>query len=80
MEMSKRALKKRKKLQPLGPWWLRCLLCIAAAFCMGLGAAVAVQWVATGSLSVVWEWFVKWPSYLLLTAVGLGVVVLALGA
>ena len=54
-------------------------MCIAAAFCMGLAAAVAVQWVATGSLSVVWEWFLKWPTYLLLTAAGLGVLVLTLG-
>ena len=78
--MRKRPLKTNKVPRTLGPWWLRCLLCVAAAFCMGLGAAVAVQWVATGSLSVVWEWFVKWPSYLLLTGVLLGSVVLALGA
>ena len=47
---------------------------------MGLGAAVAIQWVATGSLSVIWEWFVKWPSYLLLTGLLLGSAVLVLGA
>lgn len=78
--MRKQPLKKKKAPRTLGPWWLRCLLFIAAGLCMGLGAAVAVQWVVTGSLSVVWEWFVKWPFYLLLTAVLLGSVVVALGA
>ena len=78
--MRKRPLKKKTIPRTLGPWWLRWALCAAAAFCMGLGAAAAVQWVATGSLSTVWEWFVKWPGYLLLTAAGLGAVVLALGA
>lgn len=78
--MRKQPLKKKKAPRTLGPWWLRCLLFIDAGLCMGLGAAVAVQWVVTGSLSVVWEWFVKWPSYLLLTAVLLGSVVVALGA
>ena len=60
--------------------WLRWVLFAAASGCMGLGAAVAVQWVVTGSLSIVWEWFMKWPAYLLLTAVGLGTVTAALGA
>ena len=70
----------KKKPRTLGPEWLRCVLFVAGAMCMGLAAAVAVQWVVTGSLSIVWEWFVKWPSYLLLTAVGLGIFVLVLGA
>lgn len=78
--MKRRLARKPKRSRTLGPVWLRWALCAAAAFCMGLGAATAVQWVATGSLSTVWEWFVKWPTYLLLTAAGLGAVVLALGA
>lgn len=78
--MKRRLVRKPKMPRTLGPWWLRCALCVAAAFCMGLGTGVAVQWVATGSLSTVWEWFVKWPSYLLLTATGLGALVLTLGA
>lgn len=76
--MRKRSVKSKKKV--LGPWWLRCALFVAAGLCMGLGTAVAVQWIVTGSLSVVWEWFVKWPSYLLLTALLPGTAVLALGA
>ena len=78
--MKRRLARKPKRSRTLGPVWLRWALCAAAAFCMGLGAATAVQWVATGSLSTVWEWFVKWPSYLLLTAAGLGALVLTLGA
>ena len=79
--MRKKPFKQPKKApRTLGPVWLRWALCVAAAFCMGLGAATAVQWVVTGSLSTVWEWFVKWPTYLLLTATGLGAAVLALGA
>lgn len=78
--MKRRLARKPKRSRTLGPVWLRWALCAAAAFCMGLGAATAVQWVATGSLSTVWEWFVKWPTYLLLTAAGLGAAVLALGA
>ncbi len=78
--MRKRPLNNKKIPRTLGPVWLRWVLFAAASLCMGLGAAVAVQWVATGSLSTVWEWFVKWPSYLLLTAAGLGAVTAALGA
>ena len=78
--MRKQSLKKRRAPRILGPWWLRCVLFVAAGVCMGLGAAVAIQWVATGSLSVIWEWFVKWPSYLLLTGLLLGSAVLVLGA
>lgn len=47
---------------------------------MGLAVAVASQWVITGSLSIVWEWFLKWPTYLPLTGLLYGVVVFLLGA
>mgnify|MGYP001634461401 FL=1 len=53
---------------------------LGGSLCMGLAAAVAVQWVVTGSLSIVWEWFVKWPAYLLLTGLLYGAVVFTLGA
>ena len=53
---------------------------LGGSLCMGLAVAVAVQWVVTGSLSIVWEWFVKWPTYLLLTGVLYGAVVFTLGA
>ena len=78
--MKKRLLQTKRVPRTLGPVWLRWVLFAAASGCMGLGAAVAVQWVVTGSLSIVWEWFMKWPAYLLLTAVGLGTVTAALGA
>ena len=45
--MRKQSLKKRRAPRILGPWWLRCVLFVAAGVCMGLGAAVAIQWVAT---------------------------------
>ena len=53
---------------------------LGGSLCMGLAVAVAVQWVVTGSLSIVWEWFAKWPTYLLLTGVLYGAVVFTLGA
>ena len=53
---------------------------LGGSLCMGLAAAVAVQWVVTGSLSIVWEWFLKWPAYLLLTGLLYGAVVFTLGA
>ena len=70
---------KAKWPRQVGPAWLRWLLFIAAGLCMGLAVAVAVQWVVTGSLSIVREWFEKQPSYLLLTACLYGAAVWLLG-
>ena len=52
---------------------------LGGSLCMGLAVAVAVQWVVTGSLSLVWEWFLKWPTYLLLTGLLYSAVVFFLG-
>ena len=73
-------LKRQKRPRALGPVWLRWCMFLGGSLCMGLAVAVAVQWVVTGSLSIVWEWFVKWPTYLLLTGVLYGAVVFTLGA
>ena len=73
-------LKRQKRPRALGPVWLRWVMFLGGSLCMGLAVAVAVQWVVTGSLSIVWEWFVKWPTYLLLTGVLYGAVVFTLGA
>ena len=53
---------------------------LGGSLCMGLAAAVAVQWVVTGSLSIVCAWFVQWPAYLLLPGLLSGAVVFTLGA
>ena len=45
MSLGKRVLKKQDP-----PLWLRCVLYAAGALCMGLAAAVAAQWVVTGSI------------------------------
>ena len=73
-------MKRQKRPRALGPVWLRWVMFLGGSLCMGLAVAVAVQWVVTGSLSIVWEWFVKWPTYLLLTGVLYGAVVFTLGA
>ena len=73
-------VKRQKRARTLGPAWLRWILFFGGSLCMGLSVAVAVQWVITGSLSIVWEWFVKWPAYLLLTGVLYSAVVFTLGA
>ena len=52
-------LKRQKRPRALGPVWLRWVMFLGGSLCMGLAVAVAVQWVVTGSLSIVWEWFVK---------------------
>ena len=73
-------LKRQKRPRALGPAWLRWGMFLGGSLCMGLAVAVAVQWVITGSLSLVWEWFVKWPAYLLLTGLLCAAVVFTLGA
>ena len=45
MSLGKRVLKKQDP-----PLWLRCVLYAAGVLCMGLAAAVAAQWVVTGSI------------------------------
>ena len=47
---------------------------------MGMAVAVAVQWVVMGSLPAVEEWFLKWPTHLLLSGLLCGAVVFTLGA
>ena len=71
---------KKQRGKTLGPGWLRWLLFSAGAMAMGLAAAVAVQWVVTGSLSTVWAWFVKYPGYLPMNALFYGILVYVLGA
>ena len=78
--MRKRPLKTKESHRPLGPAWLRWGLALGGSLCMGLALGVAMQWVATGSLAEVWEWFTKWPTYLLLTGILYGLAVFALGA
>ena len=72
------AVRKRKK-QPLGPAWLRLGMALGGSACMGLAIGTAMQWIAAGSLAEVWEWFVKWPTYLLLTGALYGGAVFVLG-
>ena len=75
MSLGKRVLKKQNP-----PLWLRCVLYAAGALCMGLAAAVGVQWVVTGSIGKeVWPWFLENPGYLLLTALLYGAVTALLG-
>ena len=64
----------------LGPLWLRLVMLLGGSLCMGMAVAVAVQWVITGSVGDIREWFEKWPTYLLLTGVLCGAVVFTLGA
>ena len=73
-------MRRQKRARTLGPAWLRWGMFLGGSLCMGLAVAVAVQWVITGSLSIVWEWFVKWPTYLLLTGLLYSAVVFTLGA
>ena len=71
---------KKQRGKSLGPGWLRWLLFSAGALAMGFAAAVAVQWVVTGSLRTVWEWWQKYPGYLPMNALLYGVLVYVLGA
>ena len=73
-------MRRQKRARTMGPAWLRWGMFLGGSLCMGLAVAVAVQWVVTGSLSIVWEWFVKWPTYLLLTGLLYSAVVFTLGA
>lgn len=68
---------KRKEL----PQILRGLLFAAGSLCMGLAAAVASQWIITGSLANgVLPWFLESPGYLLLTGLLYGTVAAVIGA
>ena len=60
-------MKRRKRSRTLGPLWLRLVMLLGGSLCMGMAVAVAVQWVVTGSVGDIREWFEKWPTYLLLT-------------
>ena len=73
-------MKRRKQSRTLGPLWLRLVMLLGGSLCMGMAVAVAVQWVVTGSVGDIREWFEKWPTYLLLTGVLCGAVVFTLGA
>ena len=73
-------MKRRKRSRTLGPLWLRLVMLLGGSLCMGMAVAVAVQWVVTGSVGDIREWFEKWPTYLLLTGVLCGAVVFTLGA
>ena len=73
-------MKRRKRSRTLGPLWLRLVMLLGGSLCMGMAVAVAVQWVITGSVGDIREWFEKWPTYLLLTGVLCGAVVFTLGA
>lgn len=70
----------KRRRQALGPLWLRLVMFLGGSLCMGMAVAVAVQWVVTGSVGDIREWFEKWPTYLLLTGVLCGAVVFTLGA
>lgn len=69
-----------KKPRTWGPLWLRLVMLAGGSVCMGLAIGVAMQWVATGSLGDVREWFEKWPTYLLLTGLLYGGAVFIAGA
>ena len=73
-------MKRENRLRLPGPVWLRWALFAVGSLCMGMAVTVATQWVITGSLSVVWEWFLKWPTYLLLTGIFYGMAVCIIGA
>ena len=73
-------MNRKRNKKTIGPQWLRWLINLCAAACMGLAVTVAVQWVVTGSLSIVWEWFTKKPEDLILTALLYTALVYPLGA
>ncbi len=77
--MKKRSLFKTKK-PPIGPLWLRWFLFTAAALCVGLAVAVAMQWISIGTLPGVLEWARDYPAHLLMTALLWAVPVYLLGA
>lgn len=77
--MKKRTLTHKKKA-PLGPPWLRWCLFTAAALCMGLAIACAMQWIAIGTLPGVLEWARDYPGHLAMTALLWAVPMYALGS
>ena len=63
------------------PRALRWFLFAVGSLCMGLAAAVASQWIITGSLANgVLPWFVENPGYLLLTGLLYAVIAAVIGA
>ena len=70
----------KKIPKEIGPGWLRWLLNLAASACMGAAVAVSVQWIITGSLSLVWEWAEKWKTFLPLTILLYSAAVYLMGA
>lgn len=70
----------KKIPEEIGPDWLRWILNLAASVCMGAAVAISVQWVITGSLSIVWEWAEKWKTFLPLTVLLYSAAVYLVGA
>lgn len=68
-----------RKHPSIGPSWLRWLLFTAAAFCMGLAVAAAMQWISLGTLPAILEWALAYPGHLLMTALLYAVPVYILG-
>lgn len=56
------------------------LLFLAASVIMGTAITVAIQWVVSGSLSTVWAWLLKYPSYFLMTVLLYSLAICTLGA
>ena len=74
--MGKRVMKNQTP-----PRMLRWFLFAAGSLCMGLAAAVASQWIITGSLANgVLPWFVENPGYLLLTGLLYATIAAVIGA
>ena len=71
---------KKQRKREIGPQWLRWLLFSLGALAIGLGTAVAVQWVVKGELSLVWPWVARYPAHLLLSALLYGAVAYTLAA
>lgn len=69
-----------KKRSPVGPEWLRWLLCAAASLCMGLGVTLAIQYIDLRSLQAVWDWCRAYTGTLLMTVLLYGLPVYVLGA
>jgi len=70
----------KKWLQATGLACLRWVLFIVEALCVGLAAAVAVQWITGGTVPGVWDWGMKYPAHLLLTVLLYALAAAALGA
>lgn len=73
-------MKKFFAIFDLCPKWLRHLLFAALSLGTGLAVALMVLWLNFDSLSKVWEWVGKHPSYLVLTALIYALLTYFLGA